>query len=259
MTVFVLSPEGVHTSTDGVGPVTPWWAILLPPAVGIALALALPPKREALPARVTSEPRWRASTLVLLGLAVAFPLVVGMLGLGGTDWYVLLKFALFMVVPAIVVAAVRGVRVDARRAGWRWWAPAVAVLAWFALAHLAPWVEPVTYDDYDIEFVIIAAVATAITAGIGEELFYRKWLQTRLEAGLGAWAGIAVTTVAFALMHLASHSTGQPLLDVATVLVSQGSFGLLAGILWWRYRNLLAVIVMHLLSNGWSVLAYLLG
>lgn len=106
---------------------------------------------------------------------------------------------------------------------------------------------------------IASKPATTITAGIGEELFYRQWLQTRLEAGLGAWAGIAVTTVAFALMHLASHSTRQPLLDVATVLVSQGPFGLLAGILWWRYRNLLAVVVMHLLSNGWSVLAYMLG
>ena len=37
--------------------------------VGGTLALALPPKREALPARVTSEPRWRASTIVLLGLS----------------------------------------------------------------------------------------------------------------------------------------------------------------------------------------------
>jgi hypothetical protein len=44
----------------------------------------------------------------------------------------------------------------------------------------------------------------------------------------------------------------------AVVIVVQGSFGLFVGVLWWRYRNLAAIIVVHLISNGWAVAKALL-
>ena len=109
----------------------------------------------------------------------------------------------------------------------------------------------------DPTFLIIAATATALTASVGEELFFRRWLQTRLEAGLGVWAGIGVTSVLFGLMHLGSHGTGQIWLDVAQVIAVQGTFGWFVGVMWWRYRNLTMVILVHLLSNGWGVLVQL--
>jgi membrane protease YdiL (CAAX protease family) len=100
---------------------------------------------------------------------------------------------------------------------------------------------------------VLIAVLTALTAGVGEELFYRRWLQTRVEALLGPWAGIILTSVAFALMHLGSHGTGEPLIDIPRLLVTHGSFGLFMGVLWWRYRNLTLIIAAHILYNGWSV------
>ncbi|WP_309615604.1 type II CAAX prenyl endopeptidase Rce1 family protein [Salinibacterium sp.] len=51
---------------------------------------------------------------------------------------------------------------------------------------------------------------------------------------------------------------GQPLLDIARVVVIQGSFGLFLGIMWWRYRNLAAIVVIHVIANGWGVAVVLI-
>jgi membrane protease YdiL (CAAX protease family) len=59
-------------------------------------------------------------------------------------------------------------------------------------------------------------------------------------------------------MHLGSHGSGAPRLDVARVIVIQGSFGMFVGVMWWRYRNLAAVILIHIISNGWAVAVALL-
>jgi membrane protease YdiL (CAAX protease family) len=60
-------------------------------------------------------------------------------------------------------------------------------------------------------------------------------------------------------MHLGSHGTGDFLIDVARVIVIQGSFGLFLGIMWWRYRNLTANVIVHVFANGWAVGAALLA
>ena len=124
-----------------------------------------------------------------------------------------------------------------------------------ALSQVAPWNPAAPAQEVDLMYFIIAALLTALTAGVGEELFYRRWLQTRLEAALGAWPGIALSALLFALMHLGSHGSGDIVLDIARVIVVQGSFGLFVGIMWWRYRNLTAIIVVHLIANGWGAVA----
>jgi len=257
--VLVALPDGAPTSSDPGAPAVPWWVVLLPAAVGVALTLVVPRRPAAMPAVVADARRHRASTAALVACAVAFPLVVGLLELGGGEGYVLAKLVLLMLVPAVAVATLRGVRIAWARGRWRWWAPAVVVGVWVLLSQVAPWNPAHDLSGIDPTLLVVSATATAITAGLGEELFYRRWLQTRLEAGLGAWPGIALTSLAFALMHLGSHAAGEPVLDVARVVVSQGSFGLLMGVLWWRYRNLVAIVVAHLVVNGWDVAAHLLA
>ena len=257
--VLTVMPEGASVSSDPGAPVVPWWVVLLPPAVGIALTLAIPRCQIVMAAEVEDRGRFTASTAVLAGLAVAFPLLVGLLDLGGSEWYVLAKLVLFMVVPGVVVAVVRGVRIQRVRSAWRWWAPAAVILVWTLLSQVAPWNPRHDLSDVDPTMLVVSATATAITAGLGEELFYRRWLRTRLEAGLGAAPGIALAALAFALMHLGSHGSGEPLVDVARVIVAQGSFGVFVGVLWWRYRNLVAIVVAHLIVNGWQVVVHLVS
>lgn len=255
-TVLVAFPAGAPTSADPGAPIVPWWVVLLPAAVGIVLALLLPPSPRRQAALVVSTPRFRASTWLLLALAGAFPLTVSVLGIAGGEDYVLAKLLLLIVVPAIVVGVLRGVRIIRVPGAWRWWAPALVVTVWALLAQVAPWNPEHDLNGIDPVVLAISASATAVTAGLGEELFYRRWLQTRLEAGLGPWPGIAVASLAFALMHLGSHGSGAIALDIARVVVSQGSFGLLMGVLWWRYRNFVAIVTAHLIVNGWPVLVH---
>jgi uncharacterized protein len=257
--VLTVMPEGSPVSSDPGAPVVPWWVVVLPPVVGIALCLAVPRRQTVMPAEIEDQRRFAASTTVLVVLAVAFPLLVGILDLGGSEWYVLAKLALFMVVPGVVVATVRGVRIGRRSGSWRWWAPVAVIVVWTLLSQVAPWNPRHDLSGIDPATLLISATATAITAGVGEELFYRRWLQTRLEAGFGAATGIAVASLAFALMHLGSHGSGEPLVDVARVIVAQGSFGLFVGVLWWRYRNLVAIVAAHLIANGWQVVLHLLA
>ncbi len=259
VTVLTVMPQGAPVSSDPGAPVVPWWVVLSPPVVGIVLTLAIPRRGAVLRAEVEDRRRYIGSTAVLAALAVAFPVVVGVLDLGGSQWYVLAKLLAFMVVPGVVVAVVRGVRIERVRAAWRWWAPALVILAWTLLSQVAPWNPRHDLSDIDPTMLVISATATAITAGLGEELFYRRWWQTRLEAGLGAAPGIALASLAFALMHLGSHGSGEPLVDVARVIVAQGSFGVFMGVLWWRYRNLVAIVAAHLIVNGWQVAAHLMS
>lgn len=259
VTVLIALPGGSPVSSDPGAPAIAWWVTLLPAVVGIGLTLALPRPRTPLPARVADRRRLRGSTATLITAALTFPVLIRIFGWAGSEWYVLAKLVLLILIPGIVVAILRGVRLDREPAAWRWWAPAIVLVVWVLLSQVAPWNPRHDFAGVDPAALLVGALATAITASLGEELFYRRWLQTRLEAGLGTASGIALTALLFALMHLGSHGTGEPLLDVARVIVAQGSFGLFAGVLWWRYRNLAAIVAAHLISNGWAVAVFLLS
>lgn len=245
--MLVGRPDGVTLSRDAGAPTVPLLWAIGPAVVGITIALALSHRRPRLEARPLSRGRLTATTLILGALAVLFPVVAA--GMNGED-YVLTKTVLLIVAPLIAVALIRGsVAMDVERAAWRWWAPGVAILVWAVLRSLVS--SSPDYSEVDAVTLLIAATATAVTAGFGEELFYRRLLQTRLEALFSPWAGVTVATAAFALMHLGSHATGDLLFDTASVIVVQGSFGLLMGVIWMRFRNFTAIVTAHVLANGW--------
>lgn len=259
VTVMLLLPDGTPTSRDPGAPTMSNWAIVLPPAVGVLLALVLPWRPAPMPAVPVRRSRLFLTTAVMLVLLVAFILAAGLVPLRGEE-YILGKFVLLLFIPGVLLLLVRhSVELTTRSGVWRWWAPLSVIAVWFYLSQLAPWNPRYDPGDIDPVYLIIAALATAITAGVGEELFFRRWLQTRLEAIFGAWAGIGVTSVLFGLMHLGSHGTGEVLEDIARVIAIQGAFGWFLGVLWWRYRNLTLIIGAHLLINGWGVIAYFMA
>ena len=258
-TLLVVSPLGTAVSSDPGAEAIAYWVTLLPSAVGIALVLLIPRHSAARTAVVRERRPLAITTVVLLVLAVLFPIASATIPLQG-ELYILGKLILLIIVPAAVLLLMRrGVQIDFRRSAARWWAPAIVIVAWTVVSQVAPWNPTFDIGGLDPAFVVTAAVATALTAGVGEELFYRRWLQTRLEAGLGAWSGIVIASLVFALMHLGSHGTGEFFIDVARVIVVQGSFGLFVGIIWWRYRNFAANVTVHVIANGWGVAAALLA
>ncbi len=230
--------------------------LLVPVLAGTAVALVIPLRTPAV-----AEPRSVARTWLLVGLAVLFPLLVGIGSLGDSILYLALKVLMFVVVP---VVAFRFIRDDVRqprivpRTRWQWLAPVPAIAVWASLAYATPLAPAVpTLKDYpDPAYVAVAAVSTFLTASVGEEIFYRYFLQTHLEAVAGRSTGIAVAALLFALMHVPTHGSGPAWVIVATAVALQGVTGVFLGVLWSRYRNLWANIVVHAMLNGVGVVLY---
>ncbi|MGH3585015.1 MAG: lysostaphin resistance A-like protein [Pseudonocardia sp.] len=243
------------------------WAAVVPAVVGVLLAMTLPPRAPALAVR-SGAPQLK----VLLVIAVAYPLALWVAGLAGIDGatvgvaWALGKPLLLLLLPWLVLRVLTpggppllgGVAGEAlwRPAGsWRWWAPVPAVVAFTYLGLFSPLAPPLpTAAGMDLNELLPLAALTFVTANVVEELFFRVALQTRLEASLGRWPGIVISSLLFALLHLpidaqtAAAPAGLPL-GLPALVVFHGTFGLLAGHLWSRYRNVWVLITLHSVVN----------
>ena len=184
--------------------------------------------------------------------------------------YPLAKIVLFLLVP---MAALRFLRPEVSRgsprlgriasrpgAAWRW-GGIVAVATALYLGTFSPLAPPVPGigDLPPLPVLLVAMVSTFLTASVLEEIFFRVWLQTRLEVLFGHWAGIVLGALAFGAMHVVTHQAlGHPVLNVAQVVAVQGVAGLLYGYLWTRYRNVWLLIMLHTGVNSLGLLPALL-
>jgi membrane protease YdiL (CAAX protease family) len=92
--------------------------------------------------------------------------------------------------------------------------------------------------------LVVVAVVGSVGPGLGEELFFRGYMQTRLRSRWGARLAIAITGFAFGLIHL------DPLhAPIAGVL------GLYFGWLAERWGSITITMVAHTLNNAVSFLA----
>ncbi|MGO4612936.1 lysostaphin resistance A-like protein [Nocardia sp. 2YAB30] len=221
----------------------PLWAAWAPVLGGLAIASLVPPaaSERAQPSGANeSVTVQQASWLFALGLTFAVALY---LSPGDDLWFIGLKLALLLAVPLLLrLAAWREwYRVDTHG---RWLRATPAVLTFVALASLLgpgfngrpP--DPVT--------VLVVFLVNAVL----EEIFYRIWLQTRLEAICGRWPAIMSTALLWASWHVALHGGAGFAGDLATVVVRLGVDGLFLGYLWSRYRNPWLLFVVHGLINA---------
>lgn len=103
------------------------------------------------------------------------------------------------------------------------------------------------YEGLRVWQRLLFVLIIPITAGFCEELIWRGYLITRLEArGRGRWATILLSAVAFALIH------GTPIHWVFTFL-----FGIVAGYYYSRERNLVPLMISHAVIDLWSFGWYL--
>jgi len=91
------------------------------------------------------------------------------------------------------------------------------------------------------------ALLMTLIIGPGEELFWRGFLQRRLQTQAGPWRGLALATVLYAAVHIASWN---PILVLAALVC-----GLFWGLLYLRYQSMLLNMLSHLL---WDVAIFLL-
>jgi uncharacterized protein len=102
--------------------------------------------------------------------------------------------------------------------------------------------------------LLMGIMIPLFTAGIPEELFFRGYLQTRLEKKWNRLAAILISTTLFAAWHLPSRyllsngAEGQAG-DWGSVIIHTGIpvfiVGLVLSLHWSRYRNIVLLVLTH--------------
>lgn len=262
----LLRDSGVRTSADAEAAPKPLSAIVAATLAGLLLVRLVPPRLPAIaPAGPADRPALTRQAIGLVGIALLLPALVLAAHLG--TWYGPVKLILFFGGAALLVRRWptdwQGGRVHRRAlpAWWYWLGPVPALFGWAYLLYYSPLAgtEDLSgYRQYDRAFLLAAMVLTFVSASLAEEIFYRVLLQTRLEGLLGRWPAIVSTALLFAVMHV--HRIGDgPLYEmVAVMLAWNGGFGLLAGYLWARYRNIWALFALHTAVNSVTLLPLLI-
>ncbi|MFF1820096.1 CPBP family intramembrane glutamic endopeptidase [Kribbella sp. NPDC058245] len=216
----------------------PMWARWIPVAAGLLLTRVLPWRVE----RGSDGAPDQRQAWILTGLAVAFAVLLNLLGLG---MFEVLKLLLLLLVPLAVFRWLGGKPTKTWPATVRW-APALPVAAFLLLSYVGPLAAPVA-DRPELSGVqvALALVGGFLINSVLEEIFYRRWLQTRWEQLLGPWPAILISSIAWAVWHVALQGRGELGIDLASVLVNQGVQGLFLGYLWSRYRRMWPLITVH--------------
>ncbi|GAB2967656.1 hypothetical protein GCM10027184_15640 [Saccharothrix stipae] len=239
----------------------PMWFRWIPAVVGLVLVRLLPVAIAAAPS-TQRQPRLEAG--VLLAAAALFAVTLRLAG-GGEPAHTLLKLVLLLGVPLAMFRCLRrkgtawepvGVEPIARR----WWVPAIPVAAWLVLSHASPLATPPS--DYATTVDLVTLVATVVVVflvnSLLEEVFYRRWLQSRWEAVLGRWPAIVLASLLWAAWHVGIQGSGDLPVDLASTFVNQGVLGLFLGYLWSEYRTMWPIVTVHGAVNAVPVLIPLL-
>lgn len=252
--LFLAGEGAVRPSADTVETV-PVWHRWVPPLVGIA-ALVLAPvapvhrSRRPDPQPVARSIVLEATGLVMLALVFAVALiVVGVAEPALTG----LKLVLLVVTPLLLMRSWRSRPVlppaqVQRVVAW----PLVPILCWALTAYGTPLASPdnATTEVYDPLFLIGSLVVVFLINAVIEEFFYRRWLQSRLELIVGRAGGMLWAAVFWAGWHAAIQPVGRLDLDVAAALASHAVTGIFLGMLWYRYRRMWPLLVVHGAING---------
>ncbi|MER6950570.1 type II CAAX endopeptidase family protein [Nonomuraea sp. NPDC000554] len=249
---------GIRYSADHTGTV-PMWHRWIPALAGLVLIRLLQPKTTP----VVGVPTGRGlhlQAIVLLASAVLFAVTLWLSG-GGEPIHTLLKLSFLLAVPALLFWLsrrnfTRQGHIHEDPAAWRHYGPIVPVVAWLTLTYTGPLaVPPSNYAaTVDPVTLLVTFAVVFVVNSLLEEVFYRRWLQTRWEHILGRWPAIVLASLLWAAWHVGIQGTGHLPADLASVFVNQGVQGLFLGYLWSRYRLMWPILVVHAAMNAAPIL-----
>lgn len=105
------------------------------------------------------------------------------------------------------------------------------------------------------QWPMFLAIFAVVLAPAYEELLFRRVLFGRLLAAGRPWLGIALSSIAFALVHEVPGISGNGPLAIAQLWLIYGAMGAAFAWLYWRTGTLWAPIVAHALNNAIAVAA----
>lgn len=257
LTLLVKDQWEVRPSADSAQS-QPVWQLWIAPSLG-ALAILL--MRACTRARPTwqLDPLQRRRVDVEAGLLAlcAFAFAATLVGFGARDpLYFVAKVVLLVVLPGLVL-------IVGRRACGPLSTPAPADSSLSAAAPVAVWAAaayatPLAPHPVDLG---MDAVGVALVLGGGfvvnavvEEVFYRRWLLTRLQPIAGTAAAILWSAIAWSAWHAAIQGVGSLDVDLAAVIARHLAMGVFLGLLWTRHRRMWPILTVHGLLNSVPVL-----
>lgn len=255
---IVIQNEGMIEISADHNLTVPFWHQWIISGILIILILVLPAKTvDNTPFKMAEEKIVGRQAFILVILAVLFAVVLIALPSEYSSMYFpLLKIVLLMIAPMIMLCYFEHQRLNNKvpkesyLENNQWLFPLIVTITWAILFFFSPFGPP-DAPEYQISFLMlgVGALFSFLLNSVLEEIFYRVWLQTRLEALLGTWPAIMVSSVLWAVWHMAIQ--GGDSLDIAfsNVLVNQGVTGLFLGFLWAKYRNIWILIIIHGLMN----------
>jgi len=142
-----------------------------------------------------------------------------------------------------------------------WWSTASALLLCLPMLTLLFFFDRSNWElmirfrhEFDEKIIPIFAnnklpdlIVIALLAGVGEELFFRGWLQNFLISTIEIWLGILIASAIFGLFHYLS----------GTYAIYAGLTGLYLGVIYQVSGNLYIVMAIHALYD-FIALVYLL-
>lgn len=177
------------------------------------------------------------------------------------DFFYIYKLVFLLFVPLIIFKWKPKIKLHRHSAKKQWKFALIPVVVWMFMYFFSPWSSSES-NTYEMNFLILltGALVSFLLNSVLEELFYRVWLQTRLEIFLGTWPAICVTALLWAVWHVTIQSAGSFDVTLANSMANHGLMGLFLGLLWSKYRNFWVLIIVHGLTNfPLEIISRLLG
>ncbi|WP_174612734.1 CPBP family intramembrane glutamic endopeptidase [Virgibacillus ihumii] len=257
-----IGETNIRYSGDHKGTM-PFWNKWIPLIVGILLIRFLPFQRNKYnPLQHFGPRRIIIQTVVLFLCGALFTvclLIVNFQGMAFQLWFMISKITLLLFTPLMLFLFDRSNPKQQRSKPikstvsnkWYWLIPFIVMIIWVYLNFFSVFSTPfVSLGITDPTMLIVTLLVSFLINSLLEELFYRVWLQTRLELILGTWPAILLTSLLWASWHITVHGSGQWNVDMATVITNHGIVGLFLGYLWARYRSVWVIIIVHGLINA---------
>jgi len=242
--------------------VIPIWHSLLPAFLGIFLIRMIPYKSQNHRSFQQMERHHLVvQSIVLLVSCVLFTaslITIDQQGLHFELYYLAFKLTTLLCIPLIFLLIYRKMTGGQQefilakpRSRRHAIAPLIIIVVWGYLKFYSPIAQPEgAIEATDLTELLLLVFIGFIINSVLEEVFYRVWLQTRLEALLGRWPAILLVSMLWSIWHVAIQGSGQWDIDVATVIANHGVTGLFLGYLWARYRRVWVIILIHGLMNA---------
>ncbi|WP_182676028.1 CPBP family intramembrane glutamic endopeptidase [Staphylococcus simulans] len=188
------------------------------------------------------------SERILLILGVLYIVCVFLTPKPYFELFYIYKFVLLLLIPLWVIKREKLSVLSKANQAIDWSLAPIVYVIWLVL-YFSPLnnIAHISYDEPYL-FVLIFAVISILMNAVLEEVFYRVWLQTRLEH-LGIVTSICISTLLWSLWHAGIQGQGNLLELSAQALVTHALAGIFLGFFWAKYRNIYLLILIHVCMN----------